>query len=75
MRPWDLSAGAAKIQLALETLELAQAEVMERWKDETAGAFQRDYLDPLRPRVRRTLDAIDRLAHVLDKAEWDLEPE
>jgi hypothetical protein len=73
MRLWDLSAPAAKLELALETLEAATVDVAQQWNDETFERFREAYLDPLKPSVRRALDGIQRLAEVVAKAQRECE--
>ncbi len=68
MRYWDLSGGAAKLELALESLQAARAEAGRSWQDAASGKFDETYLLPLEPRLRRALDAIHRLDAVLSEA-------
>ena len=74
MRGWDLTTGSAKLDLALEALQQAGAAVSEHWDDATYRSFQEEYLLPLEPVVKRTLDAIKRLAEELRKAERECSP-
>ncbi|MBN2580974.1 MAG: hypothetical protein JXB10_18475 [Pirellulales bacterium] len=69
MKTCDLSAGAAKLELAMESLHAADAEANHYWSDEAHCKFQETYVAPLDPKVRRLLDAIQRLAEVLAVAE------
>ena len=69
MKTWDLTAGAGQLEEAIELLQRARANALEQWNDETNRKFQETYLVPLEPRLRRALDAIHRLAQVLDAAE------
>jgi hypothetical protein len=69
MKTCDLSAGEAKLELAMESLHTADAEANQYWSDEAHRKFQETYIAPLEPRVRRLLDAIQRLAEVLAAAE------
>jgi len=75
MRGWDLTTGSAKLNLALEALGQAGATVSEHWSDATYRGFQEEYLVPLEPMVKRTLDAIKRLAEELRKAERECGPD
>lgn len=68
VRNWELSGGAARLELALEDLRAARAEAARSWHDATSRKFDETYLLPLDPRVRRALDAIHRLADVLSQA-------
>ena len=69
MKTWDLTAGAAKLKLALESLHAAGAQVEQYWHDEAQRKFQETYLASLEPQVRSLLDAIKHLAEVLASAE------
>ena len=69
MRLWDLTAGAAKLELAVETLQSKVAEIGEAWTDEAYARFLETYLEPIRPRMKTVLDAIHRLSEVLNAAE------
>jgi hypothetical protein len=53
----------------MKDLQVARDEVTQHWKDEKSRKFQENYLDPLEPRIRRTVSAINELAQVLAKAE------
>jgi hypothetical protein len=69
MKTWDLTAGAGKLEMALETLHTANVEVEKYWNDEANHKFQEIYIVPLKPKVRALLEAIERLAEVLDAAD------
>jgi hypothetical protein len=69
MKTCDLSAGAAKLELALESLHAADAEANQYWSDEAHRKFRETYVAALEPKVRRLLDAVQRLAEVLAAAE------
>jgi hypothetical protein len=68
VRNWDLSGGAARLELAAEDLKAARADSSRYWHDGTSKRFDEMYLLPLDPKVRRALDAIHRLAEVLGQA-------
>lgn len=68
MRTWDLTAGAAKLELAIKALQGTNADVAERWNDEKNLAFQNEYIRPLDPKIRNLFDALHRLAEVLATA-------
>ncbi len=69
MRLWDLNGGAAKLELAHKTLQTKVADIGEAWSDETYTRFIETYLEPIEPRMQTMLDAIHRLAEVLNTAE------
>ncbi len=69
MRLWDLTAGAAKLELALKTLQTKTADIGEAWTDEAYARFLETYLAPIAPRMKTMIDAIHRLSDVLNAAE------
>jgi len=69
MKTWDLSAGASKLKLALDSLHAARGEVEKYWSDQAHRKFQETYVAPLEPKVRNLLDAVQRLAEVLNTAD------
>jgi hypothetical protein len=74
MRQWDLTTPAARLKQALKDLQVARDEVSDYWKDETSREFQEKYLDPLTPRIRRSMNSMVDLAAVLAKAERECGP-
>ncbi len=75
MRQWDLSGGAARLDLAWDTLTKSIAEIAEQWNDPAFQAIQDNYVAPLEPRLMRALEAIKRLEEVLSRAEQDCRSE
>jgi len=69
MRLWDLTAGTAKLEFALKTLQTKTADIGEAWSDEAYARFLETYLEPVEPRMRTMIDAIHRLSDVLSTAE------
>ena len=72
MRSCDLSSGAAKMALALKQLGIKWEHAQETWDDATARKFHEENIVPLLPEVKQTLEAVGRLAEVLDRAERDV---
>lgn len=68
MRVGDLSSGASKLANALKQMHLKWDAASETWHDGRAKAFHKDNVEPLLPNVKETLDALGRLAEVLDRA-------
>lgn len=64
----ELSSGAAKLALALKHLAVKCDSARDSWDDATSRAFHEEHIDPLRPKVKETLEAISRLAEVLARA-------
>ena len=69
MKNADLSASAAKLELALKTLRTTFAAVDPQWTDAARRDFQATYLEPMEPKVKNMLQAITRLAGELAGAE------
>ena len=65
----DLVSGAGKLAESLKTLRFHWDEAKEVWHDAASRDFEEKRLEPLEPIVRLTLDAISRLAEVLDRAQ------
>jgi X-X-X-Leu-X-X-Gly heptad repeat protein len=72
MKVGDLSSGAAKLANALKQLNIKWQAATDTWRDGRALAFHKDNIDPLMPAVKETLDALGRLAEVLDRAARDV---
>ena len=73
MRNWDLTGGAAKLELALKTLRQTAAEINESWDDENYRQFSEKYVLPAEMRARQMLDQARRMAQVLADARRDCE--
>ena len=72
MKTCDLSSGAAKLALALKQLGIKWEVTTETWDDATARRFHEEFIVPLKPEVKQTLEAVGRLAEVLDRAGRDV---
>lgn len=68
----ELSSGAAKLALALKHLTVKWDSARDSWDDATSRAYHDEHIDPLRPKVKETLEAIGRLAEVLARAARDV---
>ncbi len=75
MRCWDLTSAMARLDQAAESLRKAQAEVTELWNDDVSRQFQKEFLEPLGPKLSRAIEAIRRLGEELAKAERACGPE
>ena len=69
MRLWDLTGGAAKLELALKTLHTKTADIGDAWSDEAYARLLETYIEPIEPRMKTMIDAIHRLSEVLNAAE------
>jgi uncharacterized protein YukE len=68
MKHADVTADAAKIELALKTFRTTFAAIEPQWTDAARRDFQETYVTPLEPNVRNMLEAIARLAEVFAAA-------
>ena len=73
MRIADLTTGAAKLSSAWKTLRVHWDDTKEDWHDANRKRFEENYIAPLEPQIATTLEAIGRLAEVLQKAERECE--
>jgi hypothetical protein len=69
MKNFDISTGAAKLELALKTFRTTYGAVDPQWTDAARQSFTETYLAPVEPNVKNMLDAIARMAEVLGAAE------
>ncbi|TWU23728.1 hypothetical protein Pla144_39030 [Bythopirellula polymerisocia] len=58
---------------AMEDLQRAWQEVSESWQDQVSQQFSQQYLEPLIPVTKRTLDAISRMQDLTKKMQRDCE--
>jgi hypothetical protein len=73
MRKCDLATGAARIRHAMENVDIAWNQASDDWNDTVSRRFREHHLDPLVPRLKLALDAISRMALLLDEVERDCE--
>jgi hypothetical protein len=69
MKTWDFSSGAAKLELAMKSMQIADANAEQYWDDAAHEKFREDHLEPLEMRIRGMLEAVHRLAEVFGNAE------
>ncbi len=65
----DLVSGATKISESLKLLLLQWEATTEQWRDAASRRYEEDHLSQLEPKVHLTVDAIARLADVLERAQ------
>lgn len=56
------STGRAMLSDASHQLFLAWDRARDRWRDGAAMGFEKQYLEPLKPKVRQTIGAMEKLA-------------
>jgi len=71
VRGWDPAGVAAKLELAMESLQKARIEVQSKWDDQTSHAFDERFLAPLAAKLNRAKEVIRHLDEVLRKAEQE----
>jgi hypothetical protein len=69
MKNWDLSSGAAKLELAMKSIKTADYEAEQYWGDAAHQKFRDTYIDPLEPKIRNMLEAIHRISEVFESAD------
>ena len=62
MRIVDLTTPAANLNEAYTQLEIAWANLRQTWNDSAGQAFEDNYMNHIRPRVKMTLEAASRLS-------------
>jgi hypothetical protein len=63
----SLSLGLSKLDDALETLQGRWEMTQTHWRDAVRQDFEENYFAPIAPEVRATLEAMERLAVVLNR--------
>jgi uncharacterized protein YukE len=64
-----MNGGAAKLDMALKTLQTKVADIGEAWSDDAYARFLETYMEPISPSMKAMIDAVHRLAEVLNAAE------
>jgi hypothetical protein len=73
MKRCDLATGASRIRYALETLQLNWGEISEEWDDAVSRRFCAHHLEPIGPKVKLALDAVERMHMLLTQMQRDCE--
>jgi len=73
MKRCDLATGAGRIRHALETLQLDWHEVEAEWNDAVSRRFCEYHLEPIGPKVKLALDAVERMHMMLTQMQRDCE--
>jgi hypothetical protein len=71
MKTSDLTAAAAKLELAHKNFRMTFALVEPQWTDAARRDFQETHLEPMDANVRKMVEAVTRLAAVFAAAERD----
>jgi len=68
MKSGDLTSGSGRLHDALEILLIRWEQTKEQWHDQVRVDFEREYLDPLAPRVTALIERINGLSQLIVKA-------
>ena len=73
MRPSDLNTSAAHIRDAFDELQAAWEDTSAVWNDQVSRGFCQNHLEPMGPVVKLALDAIGRMAVLVNQMRQDCE--
>jgi hypothetical protein len=71
MKPSDITAAVAKLELAMKNFRTVFAAVDPQWTDAARRDFEEMHLEPMNTNVKRMTEAMARLAAVFAAAERD----
>lgn len=69
----SISVGNTMLQEATKLLLMHWERCKDEWNDEKTREFERDYIDQLKPRLRSTLAAMDRVSDQASQARRECE--
>ncbi|MFK7884133.1 MAG: hypothetical protein AB8F26_08130 [Phycisphaerales bacterium] len=64
----SMSAGKGILADSTKALYRAWRRCQEHWTDENARRFGQEFIDPIEPATRQTIEAMDRLQSACDEA-------
>lgn len=73
IRKCDLTTPAGRIRHALKELQSVWQQRTSDWNDAVSRRFRDEHLEPMVPQVKLALDAISRMALLIDEVERDCE--
>ncbi len=73
MRPWDFDTSAARLRKATETLQVAWEQTSEQWEDSVSQSFCEQYLEPIGPAMKLSLDAVGRMQQLMNQIQQEVE--
>ncbi len=73
MKRVDLTTGASRIRHTLEQLESVWRQNMDQWDDVVSRRFAERQLEPMIPKVKTALDAINRMHQLMTEVQRDCE--
>lgn len=69
MRSAQFHTSATRIHDAVESLEAAWAATEEEWRDSSSRNFNEEHIEPIGPKVRAALIALNRLSEVASRVQ------
>lgn len=73
MKKCDLATPAGRIHHALDHLETVWQQSSDDWDDAVSRRFAERELEPMVPKVKMAIDAIDRMHQLLTEVQRDCE--
>lgn len=73
MKPGDLGPGGGQLREALKILQAKWDETADWWTDDKRREFEQDYVAPIEPRARITLERLNRLSQMFQQARKECE--
>jgi len=67
----SISSGGSILQEATKVFMIKWRRAQEEWDDEKTREFEKEFIEPLKPRLRGTLAAMDRIADLASRAEHE----
>ena len=69
MKVCDLTTGSTKLNLAMRTIREARELAKMFWDDQRSNEFYEEHIEPMEPKIKQGIEAVNRLTQVLAKAE------
>jgi hypothetical protein len=73
MKKCDLMTSAGRIRHALENVEVVWQQSSDQWDDAASREFAERYLEPMIPKLKLALDAINRMQYLMTEVQRDCE--
>lgn len=69
----SITVGQTQLQEAVKDLLIRWERTKAQWSDEQSRQVEADFIEPLKPRVRATLNALERVGAVVAQARRECE--
>ncbi len=67
----SVNSGRTRLQGAMKELKLRWGQVQAKWDDRARQQFEQRHLQPLEPKIRKAISAMETMHAILDKARRD----